>query len=105
MRCKPAGCSTDRDYDESAARSAKTAAAMGRAPKPQDTAKIPKFDLDEALETSRDAAAGDPHEAPTVSPPPGVELDGPSHPTVEVDEAPLDPALAALLEGSSDDET
>jgi hypothetical protein len=38
---------------ESATRAAKTAAAMGRAPKPQATAKIGKYDLDEALEKSR----------------------------------------------------
>lgn len=39
---------------ESATRAAKTAAALGRAPKPQATAKIGKYDLDKALEKSRE---------------------------------------------------
>jgi hypothetical protein len=38
---------------ESATRAAKTAATLGRAPKPQATAKIGKYDLDKALEKSR----------------------------------------------------
>ena len=42
---------------ESATRSAKTAAAMGRAPTPAATAKIGKYDLDKALEKSRDDAS------------------------------------------------
>ena len=46
----------DAPLDVSAAiRAAKTAAAHGRAPEPQATAKIGAFDLDEALAKSRDA--------------------------------------------------
>jgi hypothetical protein len=53
---------------EQATRAAKTAAALGRAPKPQATAKIDKFDLDEALAKSKDV--DDPSEATTLAPPP-----------------------------------
>ena len=49
---------------ESAARAAKTAAALGRAPKPDATAKIGKYHLEKALEKSR---ADDTDEAPPSS--------------------------------------
>lgn len=39
---------------EQAIRAARTAAAMGRAPTPQATTKIGKYELDEALERSRE---------------------------------------------------
>lgn len=51
---------TDDDPDdapitvEQATRAAKTAALLGRAPKPQATAKIGAFDLEKALEKSRE---------------------------------------------------
>jgi hypothetical protein len=85
---------------EQANRAAKTAAAMGRAPKPQTTAKLGKFDLEEAIATSREGDEPEPNDAPTVAPPPA----GPLDPTLDVDEAPIDPALAELLEGAADDE-
>ena len=50
---------------ESAMRAAKTAATLGRAPKPQATAKIGKYDLDTALAKSRE----DGHDADDAAPP------------------------------------
>jgi hypothetical protein len=50
---------------ESATRAAKTAAALGRAPKPQATAKIGKYDLEKALEKAREEDNDD--EAPAPS--------------------------------------
>jgi hypothetical protein len=51
---------------ESATRAAKTAAALGRAPKPQATAKIGKYDLEKAIEKSREEDKKD-DEAPPPS--------------------------------------
>jgi len=76
-----------------AIRAAKTAAATGRAPEPQATAKIGAFDLQEALEKSRDGeaqreqegakleAVPDPPvhaEAPPVAAPPAVDAVDPA---------------------------
>lgn len=83
---------------ESATRAAKTAASLGRAPKPETTAKIGKYDLDKALEKSREDA--DPADAQTIAPPPGAMLDSGHHPEVEAKETSLDPDMAALLRGS-----
>lgn len=82
---------------EQALRSAKTAAAMGRVPKPQATTKIAQFDLDAAIAKSREV--DDPNEAPTIAPPPGALLE-PSELSVEVEigEALLDPSLEELLD-------
>lgn len=44
---------------ESATRAAKTAAALGRLPKPEETAKIGKFDLEKAIEKSREESEDD----------------------------------------------
>ena len=63
---------------ESATRAAKTAAAMGRAPKPQATTKIGKFDLEEAIEKSKEV--DDPSELPTLAPPPVTPKDPPEEP-------------------------
>lgn len=53
---------------DSATRSAKTAAALGRAPKLPVTAKIDKFDLDEAIEKSKEV--DEPSDPATPSAPP-----------------------------------
>lgn len=54
---------------ESATRAAKTAAALGRAPKPQATAKIGKYDLDKALEKSREKPREDDKDQTDEAPP------------------------------------
>ena len=86
---------------EQATRAAKTAAAMGRAPKPQATAKIDKFDLDEAIAKSREV--DEPVDAATIAPPPDAHV-GTYDDSVEVEVTELDAPLEGLPTIPPDDE-